>query len=274
MLLRLALLLCCMPIACGLDLERRDGELVLVLLDDVPEGSAVRVSIDGADELETTTNARGEVLVESTRTGPTRVRLSVPSLALVSNGPPVTVLETTTVSVGLFLFGEDVARADADGDGVRSADDNCPWVANPGQTDGDRDGIGDACDLCPAHPVPSLDNLDGDAFGDACDADIDGDGVLNVQDACPRDPTGSVDSDGDLVCDPSDNCPGQVNPDQGDCDRDSIGDACDDDIDGDAVSNTSDVCPFAYDPQQLDSDGDGTGDVCVADPTQCIPEAP
>ena len=44
-----------------------------------------------------------------------------------------------------------------DADGVPSAVDNCPRLANPDQAD-----------------------LDGDASGDACDADIDGDGLANV----------------------------------------------------------------------------------------------
>jgi Subtilase family/Putative metal-binding motif len=36
---------------------------------------------------------------------------------------------------------------DPDGDGLASCFDNCPIVANPGQTDLDDDGEGDACDL-------------------------------------------------------------------------------------------------------------------------------
>jgi hypothetical protein len=39
--------------------------------------------------------------------------------------------------------------ADADGDGVPDAQDNCPSVANSNQSDSDGDGVGDACDHCP-----------------------------------------------------------------------------------------------------------------------------
>ena len=38
--------------------------------------------------------------------------------------------------------------ADADGDGVPDAQDNCPTVANSDQKDSDGDGVGDACDQC------------------------------------------------------------------------------------------------------------------------------
>ena len=47
--------------------------------------------------------------------------------------------------------------ADADGDGVPDADDNCPNTSNLGQTDVDGDNIGDACDSG---------DFDGDFFSD------------------------------------------------------------------------------------------------------------
>ncbi len=42
--------------------------------------------------------------------------------------------------------------ADADGDGVPDATDNCKFVPNPNQADSNGDGIGDACDSAPMPP--------------------------------------------------------------------------------------------------------------------------
>ena len=41
---------------------------------------------------------------------------------------------------------------DPDGDGIPTAGDNCPNVANPGQVDSDGDGVGNACDATPYGP--------------------------------------------------------------------------------------------------------------------------
>ncbi|MCH9664339.1 MAG: thrombospondin type 3 repeat-containing protein [Gammaproteobacteria bacterium] len=49
---------------------------------------------------------------------------------------------------------------DSDGDGIADGMDNCPRMANPGQS-----------------------NLDGDGEGDACDTDIDGDGLIEIHTA-------------------------------------------------------------------------------------------
>ncbi len=81
--------------------------------------------------------------------------------------------------------------ADADGDGVFDADDNCPDDANPDQADGDGDDLGDACDNCPVVANPDQADGDGDDLGDACD-----------------------------------NCADVANSDQADGDSDGVGDAC------------------------------------------------
>lgn len=55
--------------------------------------------------------------------------------------------------------------------------------------DADADGIADAIDNCPAELNPQQENFDGDMLGDACDPDDDNDGVNDIDDPFPRDPT-------------------------------------------------------------------------------------
>ncbi len=108
--------------------------------------------------------------------------------------------------------------ADADGDGVADADDNCPNTANPDQADSNGNGVGDACDDSDGDGVPDLvDNCRGVANADQTDTDGDG-----IGDACEV-----WDSDNDGVPNTVDNCPDQFNPDQADSDGNGIGDVCD-----------------------------------------------
>lgn len=118
---------------------------------------------------------------------------------------------------------------DDDLDGVPSATDNCPTIANASQMDRDGDLIGDACDVCPTVIDPDQIDSDGDGVGDAClDVDGDGDGVSNGADNCPfiRN-ADQQDGDGDGVGDACDNCPDVANPDQRDSDDDGAGEDCD-----------------------------------------------
>jgi hypothetical protein len=76
----------------------------------------------------------------------------------------------------------DPNTADTDGDSILDTEDNCPTLANAGQTDIDSDGVGDAClppdsdgdeitdavDNCPDVYNAGQVDTNGDGVGDAC----------------------------------------------------------------------------------------------------------
>ncbi|UUC47428.1 thrombospondin type 3 repeat-containing protein [Flavobacterium cerinum] len=104
--------------------------------------------------------------------------------------------------------------ADADGDGIPDAFDNCPNKFNPDQKDSDFDGIGDVCDNCVITYNPNQADTDGDGRGDVCDN-------------CINNPNyNQIDTDGDGIGDACDNCRTIYNPGQEDSDGDGIGDVC------------------------------------------------
>lgn len=171
------------------------------------------------------------------------------------------------------------ASNDGDGDGICADADNCPLDYNPNQADTNGNGQGDICEgvVCGNHLVQGAEECDDGniAGGDGCSAictieaaDADGDGVPDTQDACPGHddnldtdsdgtPDGcdacpvdaSNDSDGDGICESSDNCALSPNADQLDADGDSVGDACDN-------------CAIDANPAQGDVDGNGVGNAC------------
>ena len=146
----------------------------------------------------------------------------------------------------IFIHASLAADPDDDlvdsGNALNQVQDNCPNTANPSQS-----------------------NIDNDTQGDACDADIDGDGTLNDDDAFPNDAAETADADGDNIGDNSDNCPAIANNDQADVDNDGDGNACDLDADNDGVNDVDDAFPFNPD-EQLDTDGDSVGDNADAFP--------
>ena len=97
--------------------------------------------------------------------------------------------------------------------------------------------------------------------------------VVALGSGCPSKPSSSsssdpdttVDTDLDGVPDAIDNCPYDVNPEQGDIDGDHLGDLCDIDDDGDIIIDFFDNCPEHFNLLQIDTDDDGLGDPCDPD---------
>ncbi len=144
-----------------------------------------------------------------------------------------------------------LSEKDSDGDGAYDDFDKFPQ--DPTQIyDSDNDGYGDnesgnAPDGCPFEAGTSTGSpagcpdLDSDGIADTVDDDIDGDGVVNEDDAFPVDSFETIDTDGD-----------------------AFGDNMDPDDDGDGHSDVEEV-DCGSDPLDLnsippDADGDGTCD--------------
>ena len=178
----------------------------------------------------------------------------------------------------------DACDADADGDAVADAADNCVGVKNADQTDSDDDGLGDACDNCADADNADQDDLDGDGVGDACDL-------------CPRVAFGPVACEEDAECEfAGGRCAesGQCTTDL-DTDGDGTGDACDADDDADGVCDPcssagaplpactgtvssddcagADNCPDVDNLDQGDVNDNGVGDVCEDGNGNGIPDA-
>ena len=71
-----------------------------------------------------------------------------------------------------------------------------------------------------------------------------------------------VDSDGDQIEDPMDNCPAIANTSQTDTDNDGQGDACDNDDDNDGILDIDDAYPLVSITGYTDTDSDGAPDDC------------
>lgn len=171
-----------------------------------------------------------------------------------------------TESVTLTLWGENgtgydlsssfrfYADDDVDSDGVLNGDDDCPneyglsSVDLDGCPDRDGDGVSDVADVFPDEPTQSTDT-DGDGCGDAADG-FNGDQF-------PSDPTQCADTDGDGYGDNQtgtepDDCPSVA----GNSTYNGYG--CPDN-DGDGWPNSLDAFPDDAN-ETIDSDGDGVGD--------------
>lgn len=188
-----------------------------------------------------------------------------------------------------------LSQKDSDQDGVNDALDECPNTpigatvdahgCSQNQNDRDGDGIADHLDNCPDTPNPGQEDLDGDGQGDVCDADMDGDGVPNEDDAFPMDPSEQVDTDGDGIGNNADTDddgdgysdeleeaegtdPGNASNTPSDADGDGITDGLDPDDDNDGIADNEDAfpnnnTPFLVPAQAFTPNGDGINDAWV-----------
>ena len=101
--------------------------------------------------------------------------------------------------------------------------------------DNDGDGVNDVEDVWPTDPSEAIDT-DGDGIGNNADTDDDGDGVADASDAFPLDNSEAVDTD-----------------------LDGIGNNADTDDDGDGVADVFDAFPLDS-SETTDADNDGLGD--------------
>ncbi|MEK6901002.1 MAG: thrombospondin type 3 repeat-containing protein, partial [Nanoarchaeota archaeon] len=136
--------------------------------------------------------------------------------------------------------------------------------------DTDNDGVIDLNDNCPRVPNAGQENIDNDRFGDVCDRvnDNEANNIPRVPFNFPPPP----DLDWDGVPNVQDNCVAVPNADQADIDGDDIGNVCDAqddrDNDNDSVRDEIDNCPAVANVDQADADDDDIGDLCDNDNDQ------
>lgn len=167
---------------------------------------------------------------------------SVPvSINTINNGNP---LGSDPKSNPQLYINNDVRDADPSGGDINTGMDGLTVVLN-----------------CEAPVNPNVSNHIKLAIADVGDSAFDSNVFLRFDSL-------NVDTDGDGVADPVDNCPTVANSNQSDTDGDGVGDACEPpvpqpvDTDGDGVADPVDNCLAVSNSNQSDTDRDGVGDVC------------
>lgn len=175
------------------------------------------------------------------------------------SGNPVTVGEVEAILVSETA----TTGTSTDTSDLASGDASADPVPAETSPDIDGDGVLNAEDAFPNDSGESVDT-DGDGIGNNTDTDDDGDGVADGSDAFPLDPAEQLDTDGDGIGNNADT----------DDDNDGVADASDDfpldparqnksDVDNDgwpAGQDADDNDPAVPGTAFVDTDGDGIGD--------------
>ena len=139
-------------------------------------------------------------------------------------------------------FVSDPAAQDTDGHGITDGEEFAPgadtYVTDPGSRDSDRDGLDDSYEIGVIGSDPSRADSDGDGVADGLE-DLDGDGLVNREEAALGSNPTRPDTDGDGLSDGLKRDLG-LDPTRRDSDGDGIEDD-DEDFDGDGLSNGSEL---------------------------------
>ncbi|HIA02512.1 MAG TPA: hypothetical protein EYN06_05930 [Myxococcales bacterium] len=104
-------------------------------------------------------------------------------------------------------------------------------------------------------------DLDADSIADCIDSDIDGDLDPNDSDCAPKNST--IHAAANEICDGIDNnCSAGIDENFSNTDGDALANCIDSDDDNDSILDNEDNCPLDFNPDQGDSDKDGIGDAC------------
>lgn len=125
--------------------DRDDARLTLA------SPATLAADLDAQEDLESLLAGRlsildgaGNLVATSSSTPDPSVAASLPA------GDATVTVEGTSGGLCEDAYWQLYVDGDADDDGLRLSNDDCPGVANPGQEDRDGDGVGDACDDCVA----------------------------------------------------------------------------------------------------------------------------